>query len=61
MITVRDGIKKWSILAPTALLPQPWRIALRERLLSRLELAIANRAGPVHRTPRVGWLHDAGP
>jgi hypothetical protein len=45
MITVRDGVKKWSILAPTALLPRPWRIALRERLLSSLELAIANRAG----------------
>jgi hypothetical protein len=45
MITVRDGVKKWSILAPTALLPRPWRVALRERLLARLELAIAGRAG----------------
>jgi hypothetical protein len=45
MITVRDGVKKWSILAPTALLPGPWRVAAREKLLSRLELAIANRAG----------------
>jgi hypothetical protein len=45
MITVRDGVKKWAILAPTALLPRPWRVALRERLLSRLELAIADRAG----------------
>jgi hypothetical protein len=45
MIPVRDGIKKWSILAPTAVLPRPWRVAAREKLLSRLELAIANRAG----------------
>jgi len=42
---VRDGVKKWSILAPTALLPRPWRVELRERLLARLELAIAGRAG----------------
>jgi hypothetical protein len=42
---VRDGVKKWSILVPTALLPRPWRVAARERLLARLELAIANRAG----------------
>jgi hypothetical protein len=47
MISVRDGVKKWSILAPTALLPGPWRVALREKLLSRLELAIANRSGLV--------------
>jgi hypothetical protein len=45
MIAVRDGVKKWSILAPTALLPRPWRVGLREKLLSRLELAIAGRAG----------------
>jgi hypothetical protein len=45
MISVRDGVKKWTILAPTAVLPRPWRVALRERLLSRLELAIANRSG----------------
>jgi hypothetical protein len=42
---VRDGVKKWSILVPTALLPRPWRVAVRERLLARLELAIASRAG----------------
>jgi hypothetical protein len=45
MIPVRDGIKKWTILAPTAILPRPWRVSAREKLLSRLELAIANRAG----------------
>jgi hypothetical protein len=45
MIPVRDGIKKWSILAPTTILPRPWRVAVREQMLSRLELAIANRAG----------------
>jgi hypothetical protein len=41
----RDGVKKFSILAPTALLPRPWRVSLRKQLLARLELAIATRAG----------------
>ncbi len=42
---VRDSVKKVAILVPTALLPRPWRVATRRKLLSRLELAIANRAG----------------
>ncbi len=42
---VRDSVKKAAILVPTALLPRSWRVATRFRLLSRLELAIANRAG----------------
>ena len=45
MFTVRDGVKKVAILAPTALLPRALRVATRRKLLSRLELAIANRAG----------------
>ena len=45
MIPVRDGVKKWSILLPTAILPRPLRVKAREQLLSRLELAIAQRAG----------------
>ncbi|UCC55989.1 MAG: sulfotransferase domain-containing protein [Gammaproteobacteria bacterium] len=45
MIPIRDSVKKVAILAPTALLPRPWRVATRRKLLSGLELAIANRAG----------------
>jgi hypothetical protein len=45
MLQVSDGVKKWSILLPTALLPAPWRVAARRHLLARLELAIAGRTG----------------
>jgi hypothetical protein len=45
MIPVRDSVKKAAIIAPTAVLPRPLRVAARRRLLSRLELAIARRAG----------------
>jgi len=45
MFTVSDSSKKVSILVPTALLPQQLRVAARERLLSRLEVGIARRAG----------------
>lgn len=45
MFTVSDSAKKVSILVPTALLPRPMRVAARERLLARLEVAIARRAG----------------
>ncbi len=44
MLQLSDGVKKWSVLLPTAPLPKPWRIAARERLLARLELAKARRA-----------------
>ena len=45
MFTVSDSSKKVSILIPTALLPRPLRVAARERLLSRLEVGLARRAG----------------
>ena len=45
MFTVSDSAKKVSILVPTALLPRPLRVKSREQLLSRLEVAIARRAG----------------
>ncbi len=45
MLQVSDGVKKWSILLPTALLPAPWRVAARRHLLARLERAIAERTG----------------
>ncbi|MFV1972101.1 MAG: sulfotransferase domain-containing protein [Thiohalobacterales bacterium] len=45
MMPVRDSVKKIAILVPTALLPRPWRVTARRKLLSNLELAIANRAG----------------
>jgi hypothetical protein len=45
MLRLSDGVKKWSVLAPTAVLPTRWRVAARERLLGRLELAKARRAG----------------
>jgi hypothetical protein len=44
MLQLSDGVKKWSVLLPTAPLPRRWRIAARERLLARLELAKAQRA-----------------
>jgi len=44
MLTISDGVKKWSILLPTALLPTQWRVAARRAGLSRLELAKARRA-----------------
>jgi len=44
MFGVTDGVKKGAILAPTALLPRPLRVAARERLLARLETGIARRA-----------------
>ncbi len=44
MFSVPDGVKKFSILAPTAALPRPWRVAARKSMLSKLELAIAGRA-----------------
>jgi hypothetical protein len=45
MLPIPDGIKKLSILVPTAALPVSWRVAARERMLARLELGIARRAG----------------
>ena len=45
MFTVSDSTKKVSILVPTALLPRSLRVKSREQLLSRLEVAIARRAG----------------
>jgi len=44
MLQLSDGVKKWSVLLPTAPLPRPWRVAARERLLARQELAKAQRA-----------------
>ncbi len=44
MLQLSDGVKKWSVILPTAPLPRPWRIAARERLLARLELAKARPA-----------------
>jgi len=44
MLQLSDGVKKWSVILPTAPLPRPWRVAARERLLARLELAKAQRA-----------------
>ena len=43
MLTLSDGVKKWSVLVPTAALPTPWRVASRRSLLARLELAKAER------------------
>jgi hypothetical protein len=43
MLQIGDGVKKWSVLLPTAVLPTPWRVAARRRLLARLELAKAAR------------------
>jgi Sulfotransferase domain len=43
MLQISDGIKKWSVLAPTAALPTRWRVAARRAALARLELAKARR------------------
>ena len=45
MLQLGDGVKKWSVLAPTAVLPRPWRVATRRHWLARLELAKAERTG----------------
>jgi len=44
MFQLRDGVKKWAVLAPTALLPRPLRVATREWGLARVEVAKARRA-----------------
>ena len=44
MFRIGDGVKKWTVLAPTAVLPRAPRVAIRERMLARLELAKAQRA-----------------
>ena len=43
MLQLGDGVKKWSVLLPTAVLPTRSRVAARRRLLARLELAKAAR------------------
>jgi hypothetical protein len=45
MLQLGDGVKKWSVLLPTAVLPRPWRVAVRRHYLARLELAKAERTG----------------
>jgi hypothetical protein len=45
MLQISDGVKKWSVLVPTAALPRAWRVAARRRALARLELAKAERTG----------------
>jgi hypothetical protein len=45
MLQISDGVKKWSVLVPTAALPTAWRVAARRRALARLELAKAERTG----------------
>jgi Sulfotransferase domain len=45
MLQVGDGVKKWSVLLPTAVLPRPWRVGARRHYLARLELAKAARTG----------------
>jgi len=44
MLQISDKTKKWSILVPTYALPAGWRVAIRRRYLSRLQLAKAERA-----------------
>ena len=44
MLNLSDGVKKALIIAPTAILPAPWRAGLRRRGLARLEVAKAERA-----------------
>jgi hypothetical protein len=41
---LRDGARKAGIVAGTALLPRPWRVRSRERLLAHHELEKARRA-----------------
>jgi len=43
MLQIGDGVKKWSVLLPTAMLPTPWRVGARRHYLARLELAKAAR------------------
>ena len=43
MLNFSDGVKKWSVLVPTAPLPASWRVASRRNLLARIELAKAER------------------
>ncbi len=45
MFQLPDGVKKGAILAATAWFPRRSRVAARRRLLARLELAKAQRAG----------------
>jgi len=44
MLSISDGVKKWSVLIPTYPLPAASRVALRRRWLGRLEYAKAERA-----------------
>ena len=44
MTQLRDSTRKAAIVAATAVLPRPWRVASRERLLARHELDKARRA-----------------
>ena len=44
MLQLRDGVKKWAVLAPTTVLPRGLRVAAREHGLARLEVAKARRA-----------------
>jgi hypothetical protein len=44
MLRVSDGIKKWGVLLSTSVLPTSARVSARERWLSKLELAKAQRA-----------------
>jgi hypothetical protein len=44
MIPISDGVKKWMVLLPTAVLPRSLRVAARERFLAQLELAKTRRA-----------------
>ena len=43
MLQVGDGVKKWAVLLPTAVLPRPWRVAARREGLARLEVGKALR------------------
>ena len=45
MLQVGDGVKKWAVLVPTAVLPRPWRVAARKEALARLEVGKALRTG----------------
>ena len=44
MLTVSDGAKKALIIGSTAAFPKPWRVAVRESWLARLELETARNA-----------------
>lgn len=45
MLVPSDGVKKAAVIVPTELLPRPWRLSLRRRLLAQLELEKARRTG----------------